>query len=79
VTVLIRLGEESVELSISDDGVGFALTEVRNKKERGIGLILMRERVKELGGEFHMDSEPNKGTRVELTLPVVIAEGKRRA
>ena len=78
VTLVLKLGEESVELLISDDGGGSPF-KVKKKKGRGIGLMLMRERVKELGGEFHMVSELNKGTRVELMLPVVTAEEERRA
>ena len=37
----------------------------------GVGLAGMRERVRELGGEFHIDSGTN-GTTVRVSLPIAI-------
>lgn len=36
----------------------------------GLGLALVRRLVRHLGGEFHLDSEPGKGTTSHFTLPV---------
>jgi signal transduction histidine kinase len=55
-----------VTAGIFDDGRGF---DTGSGKERGLGLIGMEERVKELGGSFRVSSSPGRGTRVEIRLP----------
>nr|WP_239528388.1 sensor histidine kinase [Microbacterium esteraromaticum] len=60
--VLAGEGDRAV-LQISDDGRGFDTTalEVRT---RSYGLIAMRSRLRELGGELRIDSAPGEGTTV---------------
>ena len=38
--------------------------------EEGIGLATMRERVQILKGDFAVESQPGKGTRIAVTIPV---------
>ncbi|HUN61952.1 MAG TPA: sensor histidine kinase [Candidatus Sulfotelmatobacter sp.] len=57
-----------VELEVSDRGVGFDLTSV--KRTPGLGLISMRERVHLVNGTIHIDSKPNAGTRVRVSVPL---------
>jgi PAS domain S-box-containing protein len=57
-----------VQLSISDDGCGFE-PEESGDNPKGLGLKNIAERVKILGGKFKIDSQPGKGTRVEVTVP----------
>jgi len=52
--------------SVTDDGQGFDKT---GNKVKGLGLLGMEERVKEIGGAVRIDSSPQKGTRVEFRLP----------
>ena len=40
---------------------------------RGVGLLGMRERLEIFGGSLRIDSEPGGGTRVVMTVPVVVA------
>lgn len=55
-----------LSLSVEDDGIGF----VPEAAERnGFGLVGMRERAASIGGELHVDSRPNAGTRVEVVIP----------
>jgi signal transduction histidine kinase/ligand-binding sensor domain-containing protein len=54
-------------LSVSDDGVGFAAG--RPGDCRGLGLISMRERVRQLNGTLEFDSEPGHGTTVKADIP----------
>lgn len=56
---------ESVELSITDDGVGF-----RRGRPAGIGLSSMRRRADELGGHCVVSSPVSGGTSVQVTLPL---------
>ena len=65
VTVALRLGPEEVELTVADDGRGFAFAE----SERGLGIGGMRERALLVGGELTLESRPGAGTTVRLTIP----------
>ena len=57
-----------VQLSISDDGCGLEPDE-SGDGPKGLGLKSIAERVKMMGGKFKIDSQPGKGTRVEVTVP----------
>jgi len=58
----------ALHLSISDDGKGFDMKEVGNGQ--GLGLWSMQERVRLVGGRFEIHSETQKGTRIEVWLPL---------
>jgi signal transduction histidine kinase len=57
-----------IRLMVRDQGVGFDLAKVMNK--RGLGLISMRERIQLLHGNIHIDSKPDRGTRIRAWLPL---------
>jgi signal transduction histidine kinase len=59
--------EDSVGVTIQDDGVGFA-TETAGQK--GLGLLGIQERVRELEGRVTFVSFPNRGTILKAELPV---------
>lgn len=54
-------------LLIEDDGVGFDDASPQGKPGEHIGLSIMEERARRLGGDMRIESEPGEGTRVELT------------
>jgi signal transduction histidine kinase len=58
---------DRVELSVTDDGVGFS-------RERGLhtglGVIGMEERVRELGGVIVVNSTPEHGTMIHASIPL---------
>ena len=62
----LKSGAERLEGAIGDDGKGF---EPGAAKGRGLGLIGMEERVKELGGSIRITSAPGKGARLEFRIP----------
>ncbi len=64
VTVDVMLCEGVVSVMVRDDGKGFDATGAT----RGLGLVGIKERVRELGGEATVQSSPGKG----LTLLAVI-------
>jgi len=55
-------------LLVEDDGVGFDLPRRAGRPGEHIGLSIMEERARRLGGQLRIESEPGEGTRVELTL-----------
>ncbi|WP_034386855.1 PAS domain-containing sensor histidine kinase [Comamonas composti] len=73
--VVVRLRHEADDfvLEIEDNGCGMAAADCfePNPLRFSLGLISMRERAHELGGELRIDSAPGQGTRVVLTAPIV--------
>ncbi len=61
--------EEEVQLVVRDVGAGFDFEEAR--KNRGLGLVSMQERIHLVHGRFAVDSKPGKGTRVFAAVPFV--------
>ena len=64
-------------LRISDDGVGFDVSQLTEIEEsgRGRGLFGMKERVALLGGACSVRSRPGEGTMVTARVPVVRSVG----
>ena len=62
-----RLTSDAKEcrLELSDDGIGFEVTECHD----GVGLAGMRERVQEMGGELKIGSSRGRGTKITVILP----------
>jgi PAS domain S-box-containing protein len=61
--------EEEIQLVVRDAGAGFDVEEA--KRNRGLGLVSMQERVHLVHGRFAVDSKPGKGTRVFAAVPFV--------
>lgn len=66
VEVSLKSAGDRVIGVISDDGQGFDRSAPRS---RGLGLLGMEERVRELGGNIRIESSPGRGTRIEFRLP----------
>lgn len=65
VDVSVSIDSAAYVVRVADDGVGFDPDTV----ERGMGLTNLRRRSEELDGNVSIDSNPNGGTVVEVTLP----------
>jgi signal transduction histidine kinase len=59
---------DSIHLIVRDNGQGFDLKTAM--KERGLGIVSMRERVKLVGGELSIDSQPSGGTTIHARVPM---------
>ncbi len=68
----LKFTDTTVVLGIRDDGRGFVLeSALKIAHERGsFGLVQMRERVERAGGKFQIESDPGKGTRLGMELPM---------
>jgi signal transduction histidine kinase len=69
VAISVRHEHEKLELIVADDGVGFD-----PERARGMGLLGIEERVRELHGTFDVQSRPQGGTELRVTLPVTHLE-----
>jgi len=59
--VVVRQDADGLSVSVQDDGIGFD-----PRKEKGMGLLGMEERVERLGGLFRIESQPGQGTLVSI-------------
>ncbi len=58
--------EKEVKLIVEDNGIGFDLQII----SKGIGLENILSRTKSLKGDMHIDSKVNRGTIVEIIIPI---------
>jgi PAS domain S-box-containing protein len=75
VWIDLRVRKDGVLLSVRDDGRGIA--EDDKRKPRSFGLIGMRERVAQCGGEFRIDAARGKGACIQVVLPRHASAGVR--
>ena len=75
VYIFVSNSDNTINLSISDSGVGFDQQLVQNKA--GLGLVSMRERVHLVGGTISFDSEPGEGTVINVSVPLDISAGEQ--
>ena len=61
----LHVEEETLRLSIVDDGVGGA------DPREGSGLIGLKDRVEALGGTIEVASPPGGGTRLDVQIPLL--------
>jgi len=57
----------SVSIRVDDDGQGFSIDQLKDRSSWGI--TGMQERASLLEGQFFIESEPGKGTLVEISVP----------
>jgi signal transduction histidine kinase len=70
--VSLRCNSDELTMQIEDDGKGFdALKPIEvDESGRGRGLFSMKERASLLGGTYDIESQPGKGTRIIVKVPV---------
>jgi len=66
--VNLRGTQDFLELTVSDNGIGFEKEEVFSRQ--GLGLISMRERIQMVSGEFEIKSKIGVGTTIFARVPV---------
>ena len=67
--IRVRLEDANgqVALTVEDDGIGF---DAHAGVVYGLGLLGLTERVRELSGNIAIESQPGKGTKLAVVLPV---------
>ena len=76
INVNFRWTENSLLFTISDDGLGFDLSSIKNKiaGRHGLGLYNLENRVVLLGGKLIFEKNNPSGTVVSVTLPLITHE-----
>lgn len=67
-----QLTREEIDLLIFAPGFSTA-QQISNISGRGVGMDVVRQNVKDLGGRITIESEPGTGTTFTLTLPLTLA------
>lgn len=68
VITSVKIKKENIILIVEDDGKGFDVNALQNKKS--FGILGMKERVFSLHGKFELLSSKGKGTTIEISLPL---------
>ena len=67
IRILLDMGQERVRVSVDDNGKGFDAETLQ--QGNNLGLRLIRERAEMLGGNFEIDTNTGKGTRIAFAVP----------
>jgi signal transduction histidine kinase len=65
IRVVLHGREDGISLRVEDDGVGMP----SDSRGRGLGLISIEERVRQLEGNMRIQSEPQSGTVLTVDIP----------
>ena len=71
-TVNLTGKTDEIQLVVSDAGAGFDVEEA--KRNSGLGLLSMQERVNLVHGHFRIESRPGDGTKVVASVPFAASE-----
>jgi signal transduction histidine kinase len=69
VSVQLRREEDQLRLVIKDNGKGFEMKSQMHPT--GLGMVSMRERVRQVFGSIEIRSKPGQGTHVEVMVPLL--------
>ncbi len=72
-------GDSNFRVLIEDDGVGFQKRVMKGPPGEHIGLSIMQDRARHLGGKLQIESEPGEGTRIVLTFRRAQGRGEVRS
>ncbi len=74
VGVRLGLRDSALEMTVTDNGIGFDTAAPR--KSSSYGLLGLHERLGELGGELHVASDRAHGTKVTMRLPLLVSSAQ---
>jgi signal transduction histidine kinase len=61
---------DTISLTVEDSGVGFNPQEAMSGS--GLGLTRMKERLKVVGGQLSIHSQPGRGTTIHAVAPLSV-------
>ena len=64
IDISLLWNENRIEIMVADNGKGFD----KERKGTGIGMNIIRERVRNLKGQLRIDTAPGKGTKIQVEL-----------
>ncbi len=71
VQLMLDLNENSVSITVEDDGVGFDINKLNlDSQQKSLGISSMGQRIDMLGGQLNIESTMGRGTRVSALIPL---------
>lgn len=77
INIEIKYEENSINVNIKDDGIGFSINSNTSEQPQSFGLSIMKERISLLSGTLDINSEKGKGTIVTIFVPLTTCEGDK--
>jgi PAS domain S-box-containing protein len=69
LVIALTTDEDSINITITDDGRGFDADQVRHKK--GVGLSNIASRAELFNGTVNIDTAPGKGCSLSIIIPII--------
>jgi two-component system sensor histidine kinase DegS len=70
--IFLDMGDTNVKVTVEDNGRGFSTDQLSD--HGGTGLRVIQDRVEMLGGSMQVDSEISHGTRIDFSIPGMLAK-----
>ena len=70
-TITIIYEEDIMQIILKDNGIGFNVNELDEKKKNHFGLSIMKERIELLSGSLYIKSAEDKGTEIQIQVPIL--------
>jgi two-component system sensor histidine kinase NreB len=70
VSIALALDAQTVVCTVQDDGVGFDVPAVAARRDRGLGLQGIQDRLEAVNGLLEVTSAPGEGTTLRATIPL---------
>jgi PAS domain S-box-containing protein len=70
IVVELRQANDHVVMTLLDNGSGFEHAQA--DRNAGMGLTIIKERVSKFAGTFNIQTTPQKGTKLEICIPVQV-------
>ena len=76
ISFSLKYNSDNLNITLEDNGKGFDVESVFNQDPvtRGLGLSIMEERLRILGGVFNLSSRQDKGTKIIFEIPLRVIE-----
>jgi signal transduction histidine kinase len=74
IEVSLERAANDIQLTVQDDGNGFLESSGNGAALGHYGLIGMRERAAQIGADFNLETEPGRGTRICVIMPILQSE-----
>jgi len=74
VRVLVDNNAGNIRILIENDGKGFDQSKIHSTEGKHLGLTIMEERARHLGGKLKIESDEEEGTRIELRFKYTAAQ-----
>jgi signal transduction histidine kinase/ligand-binding sensor domain-containing protein len=70
IRIRLQVADQRLELTVEDNGRGFELSGAFSMINGHYGLLGMRERAEQMGGQVQLTSAPHCGTVIKFSIPV---------